>query len=261
MAKCGQVVVEEFVKKEVLDNDTFQSNTCTIILSNSASKFEDDTKYHLDLEMKAEDSTAENFQLGNGTAQLFLNTDQGTKIEVLTAVDEAEFFGTPLKSEPLDGQCHASQPSSSLFEELTMDNNTIKVEMIENQQPAAWEASCPEFCIEPLKIELATNEDIKDECASATNSGILVVKTEPVECKPFQCNLYQDSADISSSFPSDGHGQSGPDPLNIKPHNSVVISQSIGVNDINLSGSGQMNGTVDINKLHKCEQCNYNNSI
>jgi len=37
----------------------------------------------------------------------------------------------------------------------------------------------------------------------------------------------------------------------------VVISQFIGDNDINLSGSGHMNATVDIDKLHKCEHCSY----
>ena len=205
MTKSRQefVELEIFVKKDV--SDTLQSSTTTntILLSNNASKFEDDTKYHLDLEIKTEDSTAEHFELGNGTAQLFLNTDQGTKIEVLTAVDEAEFFDTTPKSEPLDGDCNASQHNFS----LTTDNNTIKMEMIENQQPAAWEASCPEFCFEPLKTEPVTNEDMKNECVSVTNSGLTMgLKTEPVECKPFQCDLYQDSADLSSSSRPVGHG-------------------------------------------------------
>ncbi|XP_063684410.1 zinc finger protein ZFP2-like [Bolinopsis microptera] len=104
--------------------------------------------------------------------------------------------------------------------ELRKDN--LKIEMIEIEQPAAsssscackLEDSCPEFSNEPFKTEPSTNEDMKE--VRNMNSCSLVMKTEPMDCKQFQCDLCQESVDHSSSLRSDG--ECVPDPLKTNPH-------------------------------------------
>ena len=119
--------------------------------------------------------------------------------------------------------------------ELTRDN--LKMEMIEIEQPASsssscackWEDGCPEFSNEPFKTEPTPNEDIMKE-VSDINSCRLVIKTEPVDCKQFQCDLCQESVDRSSSLRSDS--QSVPDPLKTNPH---ICNHSAGQSLVHLT--------------------------
>ena len=96
-----------------------------------------------------------------------------------------------------------------------------------------WENGCPEFSNEPFKTEPTPNEDMKE--VGYMNSCRLVIKTEPVDCKQFQCDLCQESVDHSSSL-RNFDGEYVPDPLKTNPRSDVVIPQSFG--NINLSGSG-----------------------
>ena len=100
--------------------------------------------------------------------------------------------------------------------------NNLKMEMIDIEQPAAsssscackWEDGCTEFSNEPFKTEPTPNKDMKE--VGIINSCRLVIKTEPVDCRQFQCDLCQESVDRSSSLRSDS--QSVPDPLKTNPH-------------------------------------------
>ena len=116
------------------------------------------------------------------------------------------------------------------FKELTKDN--LKMEMIEIGKPAAsssscackWENGCPDFSNEPYKTEPIPNEDMNE--VGCMNSCRLVLKTEPVDCKQYQCDLCQESVDHSSLLRSDG--ECVPDPLKTNlPSNALVISHSI----------------------------------
>ena len=137
------------------------------------------------------------------------------------------------------------------------------MEMIEIEQPAfsssscacKWEDGCPEFSSEPFKTEPTPNEDMKE--VGNMNSCRLVIKTEPVDCKQFQCDLCQESVDHSSSLRSDS--QSVPDSLNTNRRSVVVISQSFG--NTHLSGSGsnleKRRSTYTGKKPYPCSLCNY----
>ncbi|XP_063684971.1 zinc finger protein 33B-like [Bolinopsis microptera] len=122
--------------------------------------------------------------------------------------------------------------------ELRKDNH--KIEMIKIEQPATslsscackLEDGCPEFSNVLFKTEPTINEDMKE--MGYMNSCRSVIKTEPVDCKEFQCDLCQESVDQPNSSLS--NVQSVPDPLKTNPHSNVVISHPI--ENTNLSGSG-----------------------
>ncbi|XP_063684636.1 zinc finger protein 596-like [Bolinopsis microptera] len=133
-----------------------------------------------------------------------------------------EFSNEPFKTEPSTNE-DMKEMEMVEQEELTWDD--LKIELIEIEQPAASSSSCacklengcPTFSNVPFKTEPTTDEDIKE--VGYMNLCRSIMKTEPMECKQFQCNLCQESVDHSSSLRSDG--ECVPDPLETNLHSHI----------------------------------------